>query len=68
MIAGTHADLTGTCGCARISIQEQPAGCDIRTGFEVHEGKVGDLRGVIVDVELKEVVCHSSSEGVRRGG
>lgn len=61
MIAGTHADLARTCGCARHCVQELPAGRDISaaSGLGVHEWKVGDLRGVIVDVELIEALCHS---------
>lgn len=67
MIAGTYPDLARACSGAGISVQELPASCDIRAGFEVHEGKVGDLRGVIVDLELIEAHCHSSSAG-RLGG
>lgn len=66
MIAGTHTDLARACGSAGICVQELPASCEIRAGLEVREGKVGDLRGVIVDLELIEAHCHSSSAG--RGG
>ena len=68
MTAGAHADLTRTCGSAGTRVQELPANGDIVAGLEVHEGKVGDLRGVIVDVELIEAHCHSSSAGRLRGG
>lgn len=68
MVAGTHAELTRTHCRAGTSIQELPAGCDIGAGLEVHEWEVGDLRGVIVDVELTEALCHSSSAGGGRRG
>lgn len=63
MIAGPDANLAGTRGSARECVQELPASGDIRAGLEIHERKIGDLRRVIVDVELIEALCHSSSAG-----
>lgn len=63
MVASTHADLTRTCGSAGSRVQELPASRDVWAGLEVGEWKVGDLGGVIVDFELVETLCHSSSDG-----